>query len=1206
MTMQSVNLARYPLTGVSLIEASAGTGKTYTITHLYVRYLLETDYQVNQLLIVTFTNAATQELRGRIRELVYQVSLYLQQDAGVAAEFDELFKSWQGNADALFKLQRALINFDEAAIYSIHGFCQRLLSVFPLETQSLLQQKIISNEKELQQQAVRDFWRKKIVGCERKRLEWILQHWKQPDDLLQELYPLFGFVESLQQTVQSDANYQQQGTSKNSDFFVSARKHRTENRSVYDIHEDSSTELTPQSRKKTILRGAQQINSQWSELCTLWAQTHTEIKAVLLDNPNLNKRSYAAATVTQLFEQLDSIFQQTLPYALPAKWELITQTKLLNSLLKNKQDERLHWPFFSIAESFSQSHKNQLRQMKLELLADATGYVLETIRQQKAQAQNLSFDDLIECVGAAVNEENIQFNDQITRLFPIAMVDEFQDTDSQQYRIFKTLYQHRPDSALIMIGDPKQAIYSFRGADVFTYQRARKSTRAQFTLDTNYRSSSDYVAMLNQLFSCHDNAFVFPELIQFHNARANPHKQLTLTQHQQILPALVSWIYPFTDKPAKKASANDYFATLCADEIQHLLNQQTLMLNEQPVTAKDLAILVKTGYQASLMKNKLAERGIASAMIQRDSVFSSQQAMDISQLLAVLINPGNSALLFGLLASDLFSWNSQDIYHLQQQDHKLVTLLEAMKAYQLHWQQHGILSMFFRLIEDQQSLQKNIHFADGERRLTNWMHIMELLQEQASQHASQSQALHWLNRQIEDSANMLENEAHQLRLESDSRLVRIVTVHKSKGLQYPIVFLPFMWNVKEQTKAPGSYSYHDEQGYKKIMLEDDAQIERWRQEKLAEEIRLFYVAITRAQYRCYMGWGNIRGAQDSAITHVLYNGELTAHNRDEFLTPFKQINQISQHHPIIELRLDDTDRHSDESIKTRDQVEAIIPARKFQRSIQQQWRISSYSQIASSTAHEQTVHRPDYDSVTINTDELIAESEQLNRFTFYKGATAGNFLHNLLEDQVFDQTIDEKLISSKLKEYGFNRDWQPVLKQWLQDILQTCLGPLKLADLAPEQKLCEMEFYMTSHRLNQQGLNDLLHQHDYLLPHQSYTFSKLNGFLKGFIDLIFEHQGQYFVADYKSNYLGADFADYAQDSCRQAMYQHHYHLQYLIYTLALHRYLKQRLPGYQYQQHIGGVYYLFLRGMTPQQTAKGIYFDRPDSAVIQQLDELFD
>ena len=1157
MSMQSVNLAQYPLTGVSLIEASAGTGKTYTITHLYLRYLLETDYQVNQILIVTFTNAATQELRGRIRKLIFEVSSYLQQDAEIQSDHDALFKSWQGNSEAIFKLQRALINFDEAAIFSIHGFCQRLLSMFPLETESMMQQDIVSNEKEMLQQAVRDFWRKHIVVSDQQKLQWILQNWKHPDDLQQQLQPLLGYEQTLQQLIELDDGQEQE------------------------------------------------LQQLWQQLASLWENNRADISAVMLDNPNLNKRSIAAATVSALFTQLEQLFQQALPLELPQKWILITQQKLIDSLNKNKQDERLQWPFFTQAEKFLQLHEQWIRQMKLSLLAQATCFAAASLRDKKAQAQNLSFDDLIERVSAVVDKENHWLNDQITALYPVAMVDEFQDTDSQQYRIFKNLYQQDAATALIMIGDPKQAIYSFRGADVFTYQRARESTQAQFTLDTNYRSSADYVQMLNQVFSYQENAFMFPQLIRFHQASANQQKNLKLTQHQQTQPALVSWIYPYTEKPANKGHANDYFANRCADEIQQLLNDKSLMLDNEPVAAKDLAVLVKTGYQASLIKQKLAQRGIASAMIQRDSVFSSQQAMDISQLLAVLINPADTELLCGLLSTDLFCWSSAEIYRLQQQDDELVALLEAIKGHQYHWQQHGILSMFFSLIDAQQTLQKNIHFADGERRLTNWIHIMELLQQQASLHASQSQALHWLNQQIEDSNSLIENEAHQLRLESDNQLVRIVTVHKSKGLQYPIVFLPFMWNVKKLESAPTSYSYHDDQGRKKIMLEDNARLERWHQEIRAEEIRLFYVAITRAQYRCYLAWGHISDAQESAIAHILYNGDIKSENQQEFLHPF---NQINQKHPCIELRLDNHVSQQKPTTFSPVATEAIVAARKFTRSIQQQWRISSYSQIASSSDHVLNIDRPDYDRVAtqVNQEEIAQDIELLNRFTFYKGATAGNFIHNLLEEQVFDQAIDPALITRKLQEYGYSQHWVPILIEWMQEILATQLGPLRLAELTAQQKLCEMEFYMTSRELNHHSLNELLQRENYLLPHQSFSFTRLNGFLKGFIDLIFEYQGQYYVADYKSNYLGDEFDDYNQDNCRQAMYQHHYHLQYLIYTLALHRYLKLRLPGYRYQQHMGGVYYLFVRGMSPAHDGRGIYFDRPEERVIQQLDALFD
>ena len=184
MVKQQVDLKSHPLRGMSLIEASAGTGKTFTISHLYLRCLLETDYEVRQILVVTFTNAATQELRGRIRKLIYEVSQYLHDINIKKPEFDTLFGEYRLQHDALVKLHRALINFDEASIYSIHGFCQRILNSFPIETKSLLEQQIVPDEKQMLLQAIRDYWRKFIINTELTRLQWILQNWKEPEVLL--------------------------------------------------------------------------------------------------------------------------------------------------------------------------------------------------------------------------------------------------------------------------------------------------------------------------------------------------------------------------------------------------------------------------------------------------------------------------------------------------------------------------------------------------------------------------------------------------------------------------------------------------------------------------------------------------------------------------------------------------------------------------------------------------------------------------------------------------------------------------------------------------------------------------------------------------------------------------------------------------------------------------------------------------------------
>ncbi len=1165
MVVEQVDLRQHPLSGMSLIEASAGTGKTYTISHLYLRCLLETDYEVEQLLVVTFTNAATQELKGRIRTLIHLVWQYLADDSIEDNHFDTLFGEYRGKQDALFKLQKALVNFDEAAIYSIHGFCQRILNRYPVETHSLIDQQIIADEKQLLMDAVQDYWRKHIINREIQQLQWILQSWKDPQVLLQDIQPLLGFERDLQQL---------------------------------------SQQLSSQALRAQLL-------DLWQQLTQAW-QDQDELQDILLNSPALNKQRIQKNTVNRLFTDLAELFQHPLPYERPAKWEIITANKLAGSVKKNCSDDRLQHRFFALAGQFADIHQQWLERQQIELLIEVATFVQTSLERAKSQAQNVSFNDLIKKVATVVNKDNPWLVEKINRQYPLAMVDEFQDTDQRQYQIFKTLYQDREDSGLIMIGDPKQAIYSFRGADVFTYQQAKQATARQYTLATNFRSSASYIDMLNVLFQQQDDAFVFPRLIRFEQALASNRVAGPLTEHGQDAAPLVCWLPPPGDKPLAKNQASHLFAAVCARQINDLLQQAELKIADDPVQARDLAVLVKTGRQARLIKQYLAELGISSALVSRDSVFASDQAREISLLLEVIIEPGNIPRLGGLLSSDLFGWDAAQIFQLQQDNQQLVVLLEQMRAYQQLWQDKGVLSMFFRLLSDHQVVQKNLAHIEGERRVTNWLHIMELLQQQAGQHASQGQALHWLQLQRQQAEMLQENDEHQLRLESDSDLVRIVTIHKSKGLEYPIVFLPFMWDVPGNRNRPNSYSYHDDQGYKRLMVYDETQRQRWRQENLAEQVRLFYVAMTRARYRCYLGWGHVSGAGSSAIAHCLYPRaedtdryplDLQVPDSTWLRSPFEQINRQQQLVDIIEPEL-----QSQETAAASKASTSSLSPLVFNRHIEQQWRVSSYSQIATS-GHSERTDRPDYDALpelSVAADNIVNGTEY-TRYSFAKGAKAGSYLHDILEHQDFTRPTDIELIRLKSSEYGFDEAWLELVADWIDEVVSCDLGGFSLSDIDPTRRISEMEFYLSIGELKAQQLNQLLQTNNYLQPHQFYSFADIRGFLKGFIDLVFEQDGRYFIADYKSNYLGTRPEDYAQAHCQAAMYEHHYHLQYLIYSLALHRYLRQRLPGYDYMQHFGGVYYLFLRGMHANiDNNNGIFFHRPEPRLIQHLEDMFD
>jgi exodeoxyribonuclease V beta subunit len=1169
--MQVVDLATHPLEGFSLIEASAGTGKTYTISHLFLRYLLETDYSVQQLLVVTFTNAATDELKHRIRRLIGGVLAYIEGRPLNDFDIDPYFQQWQANDKAIRSLQRALIDFDEASVFSINGFCQRMLTRFPLDTGSMLQQELIENQADLEIEAAQDFWRKRVLIQPGQELQWLQSQWKTPVDLLHLVKPLLRYRSSLET---ARAQIQEESTKVNCEVL-------------------------------------------WKQLAASWLKKRHDLQQVVFDNPNLAKLRHSTENLDLLKSSLEVVFNQSVCLELPNNWELLTYDRLHARLKKNHSDERLAWTFFKRAKQYQDLLRQRSITQRRSWLVEAALYIHDSVEQAKARTRQISFDDQIENLDRALQVSGEPLARKISLEYPVAMVDEFQDTDLQQYNIFKQVYLGLSKGSLILIGDPKQSIYSFRRADVFTYRRARDATEKQFTLETNYRSSEEFVEIINQLFGANPDAFIHSDLIRFHQARANARNPRSLTCNQETQAPLVCWLLPAGGKSLNKEDAQIALASICCDTIADLLSSGNLELDGKPVKASDLAILVKTGRQASLIQQQLAQRGIASALVSQESVFASPQAMDFFQWLSVLHNPGNTRLLFGLLLGKLFDWSSQRVAALQEDDEQLVDLLERFAGYRQRWMEQGVLAAFFAMLEDWKTVGRVLNGGDaihGERRLTNWLHIADLLQQESAQHANEEQTLHWLQQQIDLARQgQTASDSHQLRLESDSRLVRIVTVHGSKGLQYPIVFLPFMWNVSSKMQKPSSYAYHDELGQRQVMIEDDSQLVRWQEEKRAEEIRLFYVALTRAQYRCYLGWGDISECALSAPAQLLYADlidfskfpyRLMLDSQQDLRAPFDAMNTQRTLVEIVDVDLASTaGRFRTTAIRP---VFRQPPANKFERLLYQQWQVTSYSRMAASSDHGLLADLPDHDAVeTTGLESETAIDSIETRFSFIKGAKAGNFIHDLLEVSDFTRHIDQEILRAKMDQHGIAQRFLPGLEQWLNETLIAPLDSFSLSSLAWPSTLREMEFMLHLNRLDVHRLNRLLAKQNYLAPGQELSFSEIQGYLKGFIDLVFEQDGRYYLLDYKTNYLGNDFSTYDLPSMQHAMEHHLYTLQFLIYTVALHRYLQQRIQDYDYQKHFGGVFYLFLRGMSPVQPGKGVYQHRPRVEFIQQLDGLF-
>ncbi|MCH9450903.1 exodeoxyribonuclease V subunit beta [Klebsiella pneumoniae] len=1166
-TAESLDPLRLPLIGERLIEASAGTGKTFTIAALYLRLLLglggEAAYpraiSVEELLVVTFTEAATEELRGRIRSNIHELRIACLRGESDNPLYSALLAEIADKDEAAKTLLLAERQMDEAAVFTIHGFCQRMLSLNAFESGMLFEQQLIEDESRLRYQACADFWRRHCYPLTRDIAAVIHDVWKGPRDLLK----------SLDRWLQGEAPQLK----------------------------------SPPAPNETLAERHQQIIARIDSLKQQWREQVGEIEGVL-ENSGLDRRKFNRGNQGKWMEKVNAWAQEeTLSYQLPDALEKFAQSFLLERT-KAGGEPPVH-PLFSAVESLLAS---SLTLTDL-VLARAMVEIRDAVAREKRRRGELGFDDMLSRLDEALRGDSGEtLASAIRQRFPVAMIDEFQDTDPQQYRIFRRIWRRQPETALLLIGDPKQAIYAFRGADIFTYMKARGDVAAHYTLDTNWRSSPGMVGSVNRLFSLSDNPFMFHEIPFLPVKAAAKNKGLRFTVDAADVPAMNVWLMP-----GDTVGSGDYqtfMAQLCATQIRDWLSagQQGRALlwrgeTSRPVQASDITVLVRNRLEAAQVREALQTLGIPSVYLSnRDSVFETLEAQELLWLLQAVLAPERENTLRSALATSMFGLTALDIENLNQDEQAWDALVEEFSEYRQIWRQRGVMPMLRALMTARHIAENLLATRGGERRLTDILHISELLQEAASQLESEHALVRWLAQHIaEPDSNAA---SQQMRLESDKHLVQIVTIHKSKGLEYPLVWLPFIARFRKQDQA----FYHDRETFAAVLDlgQDEASLELAEAERLAEDLRLLYVALTRAVWHCSLGVAPLSSRKSgnsdfhlSALGRLLQAGEaMDAAGLAARLADFCH-GDIALQRPG---ELDLTPWHAPAATIPR------LSARELQRRIADDWRVTSYSGLQQHgfSGGQDLLPRLDVDAAGVGE---VVEEPQLTPHQFPRGAAPGTFLHSLFEELDFTQPVPEGWMAEKLQLSGFDAQWAPVLTDWLGGVLKTRLpGPdIALNQLAARDKQVEMAFYLPiAQLLTAERLDALIRQYDPLSADTPpLDFRQVRGMLKGFIDLVFRHEGRYYLLDYKSNWLGEDREAYTRPAMEQAMRAHRYDLQYQLYSLALHRYLRHRLADYDYDRHFGGVIYLFLRGMDGQEGGQGIFTTRPVRPLIDGLDQLF-
>ncbi len=1167
--------------GRGLIEASAGTGKTWTIAALYQRLLLEQRLLPPQVVVTTFTNPAARELRDRLRaRLVAAASLAdlhsrsALPDGGDDRGDDDqwLVERWTGDPSLLagdrIHLRLALAELDLAPVTTLHGLCGLLLSEHALETGTGFTAGTMTSGKALDAELRDDRWRR-LAQSHADDLDAGDRAWAEAGRA--------AFDKALARVCEPGVGVRAIPLDATE---CDAVMHRDRARAIRAWLPQAAFKTV----KSTMRRGLESLAS-FIEAGDPHATWPTGMRADL-DKP------------------LESQFKEAFVATARAHPVIANARHALEVLALAQVQVR--------AEALARHREALLRDREL---------------RQRERGQ-VSYETLIARALAALEGPN--GNDLAERLrgtWNVALVDEFQDTDARQYAILDRIWRDRdrsPRGRVVVIGDPKQAIYGFRGGDIDAYLKARGDARDVMRLAINRRSSAGYVAACNELFGCAGEALsADPDApIRYEEAFPKPSarddRALTCDGGPCARPLAFHVLPPMAPGEAddaaraqpKAAELREQALEACANHIATLLQERRHRIGDERLVPGDLAVLLPTNEDIVRLREHLAARGVPCVGAGTRAVFATDIARTLQVLLHGIAHAHEPAAVRAALATRFFHDRDFDLLRTLSDD-SAAWQREQQRFTDWHrqWQGEGVQAVIGAVIAA--SSDRFAGRTDMERALTDLRHLGELLQARAARGDGPAALLAWFADQREGGGAADEDaeDEQQLRIESDARRVRLMTLHKSKGLQFPVVFLPLSWFATgRDEKLP--LVRDATTGERLLDLGGPGLPEAQRAAEHAaqeERFRVLYVALTRAQHACHvyaLGHDATPDPKRSALSALLAR----LHDRLDG----RPVEDACPHVAWSwgwewPARRYEPERKATERDRRAERMPAPRPleGRHSFTTLAQRRDPASGDDAASDESTAES-------GVVASTADEGESHPELVALAAWRGTAFGNALHAIFEqrDIAMPMRAQHALVLRCLHEAGFaGADAEAMVRRLaarVQAVLDTPLPlddgrTLRLADLSLHAMHAEMGFHYALDGASLQRLREACARHgepDLVPPHAS---SVLRGLMSGAIDLVFEHAGRFHVLDWKSNFLGEGLADYAPSALRVAMDSHHYRFQALLYAVALDRYLRSRLRGYRREAQLGAAVYLFVRaiGLAPD---AGIWTQRFDDGLLAAVD----
>ncbi len=1194
------------LSGIINVEASAGTGKTWNICWLFLRLLLEQGRKPSEILVVTFTEAATAELRERIRTRLAEVhralALGFNDDQFIQKLIEHSIDGAGLSREAAKNLlETALQSFDEASIFTIHGFCHRALSEAAFAAGQPFASEVLRSGDEFIERVAQDFWRREILTRGGDEIRVILGY---PKSRLKKsnsggtpALSLEGLAATLKGVVGKPLS-----------------KHRwPEAPAPVD-----ETELYSAMQQGLLAWRAQSADAL--------SRLQASIEAGDLKAPYKGAEGTIRLVKARLaWEKI--LLQHDLDQELLESAKLLTASAIKKGTYARKTP--LTAELFDILQTVCLLLEQKMAGWKQQRSALLRQFVEQgplALAEEKRRARILTFDDMLCNLHAALDGAKAVagFADILRKRFPCALIDEFQDTDPLQLEIFRKIYAK--GGPIFLVGDPKQAIYSFRGADLHCYLSARADAGQRYTLTHNQRSTPEMLKALNRLFQANDRPFRV-EGLDFNPALPGNKPITALVDKTGVNRAALSvWYLQGGSKtqPLLAKQAHQQILSATVDEIVRLLRagrDRLILIGNRPLAPRDIALLVRTHKQGKEIKAALSAAGVNAVELSQSDVFDSFEALEMEQILQAVADPANTGTLRGALTTVLLGINASTLATLKENE--LGAWTDRFIHYKEVWQKQGFGRFWREMLTQEHLVERVLPLPGGERRASNLSHLAEILSAEAYSRPGIEVLLKWFAETRRSSGEG--NDEQQLRLESDENLVQIVTKHRCKGLEYPIVFCPFIWN---DGKAPPqqhfSYHYHDPESGKTLFdfsLADKAK--EAQQRELAEErLRVIYVALTRAVYRCYIAGGTFfEGNGPSAKKSSRAALNWLAGGQGIEVQTWDQ-GEASQ--AAIEAGWEGLLSCSDigflgfEKPLSRTFLAAATQRAEFQAEVlpsacipSPAWRLDSYSGLKRSqkgeyvvSDHDSGEELPLYSETPAASVESVAATDI---FCFERSRRAGECVHAIFEKANLTKPESwQPVIDAALRRFLPHPAEQASaqLASMLKDVVDSTLpAGMLLKTIPPPRRLTELEFHFTVGKVKANQLFELLEAHGW--QGQQVSFGELHGFLRGSIDFICEYLGKWYLIDWKSNYLGNRQADYAPSRVAEDVHDNSYDFQALIYLLALHRYLGLRLGRtYDCATHLGGALYLYVRGVRPAWQDAGIWHWQPSVALITALENL--